>query len=64
MAAPGVRMSVEQSLTLEASEIAIEGAAVGSGAELSANVIRLNKSVNLREDPQDFQFRHYLSKKG
>ena len=63
MAASRVRMSVEQSLTLEASEIAIEGAAVGSGAKLATNVIRFNESVNLREDPQHFQFRHYLSKK-
>ncbi len=51
MAAPGVRMSVEQSLALEASEIAIEGAAVRSGAKLATNVIRFSKSVNLREDP-------------
>ena len=47
-------MSVEQPLTLEASEVAIEGAAVRSGAKLAANVIWFNKSVNLREDPQDF----------
>jgi len=54
MAASRVRMSVQQSLILEASEIAVEGAAVRSGAKLAANVIWFNKSVNLREDPQDF----------
>jgi hypothetical protein len=48
----------EQSLTLEASEVAIEGAAVRSGTKLSTNGIRFKKSVNLREDPQDFQFCH------
>jgi hypothetical protein len=51
-------MSVEQSLTLEASEVAIEGAAVRNGTKLSTNVIRFKKSVNLREDQQDFQFRY------
>ena len=59
MTAPGVRMSVEQSLVLKASEIAIEGASVGSRTQLAANIIRLKKSVNLREDLQDFQFRHF-----
>ncbi len=63
MAASRVRMSVEQSLTLEASEIAIEGAAVRNGPKLATNVIRFNKSVNLREDPQDFQFRHVTPRK-
>ena len=53
-------MSVEQSLALEASEIAIEGAAVRSGAKPNANVIRFKESVNLREDPQDFQFCHFM----
>jgi hypothetical protein len=56
-------MSIEQSLTPEASQVAIEGTAVWSGTKLSTNVIRFKKSVNLREDLQDFQFRHYLSKK-
>jgi hypothetical protein len=50
MAASGLRMSIEQSLTLEASEIAIEGTAVRSGAKLATNIIRFNESVNLCED--------------
>ena len=49
MAASGLRMSVEQSLPLEASEVAIEGTAVRSRAKLATNVIRFNKSINLRE---------------
>jgi len=44
-------MSVEQSLTPESSEIAIQGAAVRNGPKLATNVIRFKKSVNLREDP-------------
>jgi hypothetical protein len=64
MAASGVWMSVEQSLTLEASEIAIEGAAVRSGTKMAANVIRFKESVNLREDLQDLQFRQFRNQKG
>lgn len=63
MAASGVWMSVEQSLTPEASEIAIEGAAVRNGTKMAANVIRFNKSVNLREDLQNLQFGHFLNQK-
>ncbi len=51
-------MSVEQPLTLEASEVAIEGAAVRNGSKLSTNGIRFKKSVYLREDQQNFQFCH------
>lgn len=61
MAASRVRMSVEQSLTLEASEIAIEGAAVGNGMKLATDVIRFKESINLSEDPQYFQFRHFIN---
>lgn len=53
MAASRVRMAVEQSLTPESSEIAIQGAAVRNGPKLATNVIRFKKSVNLGEYPQD-----------
>ena len=58
MAATGIRMSVEQSLTPETSEIAIKGTAVRGEAKPTTNAVRLKESVNLREDLQDFQFRH------
>lgn len=64
MAASGVWMSLDQSLSLEASEIAIEGAAVRNGMKMAANVIRSKESVNLREDLQDFQFRQFRNQKG
>jgi hypothetical protein len=51
MAAPGVRISFEQTLTFEASKIAIEGATIRNGAKLEANGIRFKKSVKLREGP-------------
>lgn len=51
MAAPSVRISFEQTLTFEASEIAIEGATIRNGAKLNTNGIRLKESVKLREDP-------------
>ncbi len=57
-------MAVEQSLVPEASEVAIERTAVRSRAKLNANIIRLSESVNLREDQQDFQFRHFMERRG
>ena len=62
MAASRIRMSVEQSLTLEASEIAIEGTAVRSGAKPNTHVVRFKEPVNVREDLQNFQFRHLRTK--
>jgi hypothetical protein len=63
MAATGIRVSVEQSLTPEASEVAIKGTAVRGGAKPTANRVRFKESVNLREDLQDFQFRHLGTKR-
>jgi len=56
-------MSVEQPLTPEASEIAIEGTAVRGGTKPTTNAVRFKESVNLREDLQDFQFRHLGTKR-
>ena len=53
MAAPGIRMSVEQSLTPEASEIAVEGTPVRGGAKPSTHVVRFKEPVNVREDLQN-----------
>ena len=58
MAASGIRMSVEQSLTPEASEVAIKGTAVRGGTKPTTNRVGSKESVNLREDLQDFQFCH------
>ena len=63
MAASRIRMSVEQSLTLEASEIAIEGTAVRSGAKPTTHVVRFKEPVNMREDLQNFPFRHLCTKR-
>ena len=62
MAASRIRMSVEQSLALEASEIAIEGTAVRSGAKPNTHVVRFKEPVNMREDLQNFPFRHLCTK--
>ena len=47
MAAFRIRMSVEQSLTPEASEIAIKGTAVRSGAKPTTHVVRFKEPVNI-----------------
>jgi hypothetical protein len=64
MAASRIRMSVEQSLTPEACKIAIQGAAVRSGAKPSTNEVRFKEPVNVREDLQDLPFRHLCTKEG
>jgi len=53
MAAPGIWVSVEQSLTPEASEIAVERTAVRNGAEPSPHVVRFKEPVNVCEDLQN-----------
>jgi hypothetical protein len=64
MGASRIRMSVEQSLTPEASEIAIKGTAVRSGAKPTTHVVRFKEPVKMREDLQNFPFRNLCTQEG